>query len=515
LVRNGKYFVPPEKTDEDFKALFRRLALAGAGRPADKNGVPLGLWTPDSLTDAIAEVGDAGASVETRTVQLWFQDNDKGISSENIQRLARVFGCDDPGATREWMSELAVSQERLRARRKRERQLAGDTADRTASARSAEPTPQRLNLARRSEALFARRGSLLNLPVSVFAGAAALNFAAYLIGLDWITYTRDDGVTKQVGFLSAPNWTLLFLIFLPLFFTFAVELLKFWKTNERSIVRAYIGRPQVRRAWRSKVERSSTTYWAVFLICFLFAGLLQWTSLRLFPLMQGVNNDDIDWGSVAIVQPDAITTMEAIAFTGAAYAYMSVSFYLMGGGLILLWTLIHDFWGMTDGANGAGRSGPSDEVDAVGLRIMRGIFRCSATGLLVAICMKIQSRFSPTDSETVRAWLLSDARLFPSRQVPDGYGFATHWTSLLVVFPSCFVFLYAFVRIGCRRSLLMPSARMMVAFAFISMAYLLIAAFPGFSILLGIALLVAIYGLFDPSFGGGERKALEGSRGVS
>jgi hypothetical protein len=349
----------------------------------------------------------------------------------------------------------------------------------------------------------------------IFAGAAALNFVAYLIGLDSITYVRDDGVTKQVGFHWAPNWTLLFLVFLPLFFMFAVDLLTFWKTRGRSVVLASTGRPQVTKAWRSKVERSSATYWAVFLICFLFAGVLQWTSLRLIPLMRGADSDDIDWGSVAIVRPDVITTTEAMVFTGLAYLYMSMSFYLMVGGLILLWTLVQDFWEMTRGAD-ADAPSASDEVDAFGLRVMRGLFRCSAAGLLVAICMKTQSLFLSTDAETVWSWLFSDAGLVWSRRAPtEAYGLTMHWTSLLIVLPVCFVFFYAVIRIGLYGALLAPSARMLAAFALIGAAYLVIGAFPGFAILLGIATLVAIYGFFDPSFDGGQQRAMEDSRDVS
>jgi hypothetical protein len=231
--------------------------------------------------------------------------------------------------------------------------------------------------------------------------------------------------------------------------------------------------------------------------------------------MRGADSDDIDWGSVAIVRPDVISTTETAVFTGFAYLYMSMSFYLMVGGLILLWTLVQDFWEMTRGAD-ADAPSASDEVDAFGLRVMRGLFRCSAAGLLVAICMKTQSLFLSTDAETVWSWLFSDAGLVWSRRAPtEAYGLTMHWTSLLIVLPVCFVFFYAVIRIGLYGALLAPSARMLAAFALIGAAYLVIGAFPGFAILLGIATLVAIYGFFDPSFDGGQQRAMEDSRDVS
>ncbi len=42
---------------------------------------------------------------------------------------------------------------------------------------------------------------------------------------------------------------------------------------------------------------------------------------------------------------------------------------------------------------------------------------------------------------------------------------------------------------------------MAAAVTLLAASYLLIDAFPGFSILLAAAVLVAIYGLFDPGFG--------------
>ena len=86
---------------------------------------------------------------------------------------------------------------------------------------------RRFSLAIRSEAIFSR-GSPLDLPASVFAGAVALGFFSYLTGVHNVTYGRVDGLTKQVGFLWAPNWTFLFMVFMPLFFAFVVELVAFW-----------------------------------------------------------------------------------------------------------------------------------------------------------------------------------------------------------------------------------------------------------------------------------------------
>jgi hypothetical protein len=120
LIRNGRFFAAPQKTDENFKQLFARLAAAGVGRPVDGEGYADGPWTPESLAEAISAIDGNREGVELRSVQVWFQDNDNGISDANIRWLARVFGCGDPEATSQWQAELKAAKERL-AKERREK----------------------------------------------------------------------------------------------------------------------------------------------------------------------------------------------------------------------------------------------------------------------------------------------------------------------------------------------------------------------------------------------------------
>ena len=302
LIKNGKYFVRPEGDDSDFKVLFKRLAAAGAGRPVDEDGFPRGPWMPDLLAEAISQFEANRAGVDLRTVQFWFQDNERGISADNIRWLARVFGCDDPEATSAWQAELSASQMRLTAKRRGARRTKArggsealdaqrPVADTVASQSNALGQPvvaqerNQFSLARTSQALFSRT-SPLDLPASVFAGAVALQFVSYFLGIHSVTYTRADGVTKQVGLLWAPNWTFLFMVFLPLFLTFVAEILAFWKQEGRPGLLANAGGGERTDSWEKKVEASAYTYWAVLLICVGFAGLFQWINVEVFPAAQ-------------------------------------------------------------------------------------------------------------------------------------------------------------------------------------------------------------------------------------
>jgi hypothetical protein len=249
LKKNGKFFLLPERKEEDFKVLFARVAATGVGRPVDKDGCPQGPWTPDLLVDAISEIEANRAGIELRTVQLWFENNEKGISANNIRWLARVLGCNDPQAASAWQAELSAAQSRLMAkRRERRRGNAPNLAEPEDTWHEAagiglpevDGASRRFGLARATEAFFSR-GSILNLPAAVFAGAVALHFVSYFLSIHSVTYLRDDGVAKEVGFLWAPNWTFLFVVFLPLFFATVADQILTWKNANRVRLLSAIG----------------------------------------------------------------------------------------------------------------------------------------------------------------------------------------------------------------------------------------------------------------------------------
>ncbi len=485
------------------------------------DGFPAGPWTPELLAEAISQIDSNRIGVDLRTVQLWFQENDKGISTANIRWLARIFGCDDPLATSEWQIELSAAQSRLTAKRRESKKSENSDAvvapdlERAAAVNDETEFPAeldtnarrsrwRFSLPRRSEALFSR-GSPLELPASVFAGATALGFLSYITGIHNATYGRADGLVKQVGFLWAPNWTFVFMVLLPLFFAFVTELLVFWKYEGRLKLVAQGDRMESDDAWERNVEASSYTYWAVFLICVLFAGLFQWIGVCLIPLINGGGNYAIDWGKIALVRPEVISVPMSIVFTGLAYLYMCLCFYLFFAGLILLHTLVHDLWKIGEASkNWAGVDCPY-EVNEVSLRVMRGIFRCTVLGLVIAICMKAQSAYLTSNGKNIVAWLVSDMfSAFQARNnATDGfrYRMPTHYSSLLVAISTCVVFLYGSIRLGVGRQRHFPLWRMSTVVALLLAGYLLIDAFAGFSIILGVGLLLAIYGLFDPGFG--------------
>lgn len=534
MIKNGKFFVAPQKNGGDFKAVFKRLVTAGAGRPVDKGGFAEGPWTPDLLADAISKLDGNEKGVDLRTVQLWFQDNEKGPNPDNIRWLARVFGCDDQVATSDWQAALSASQTELIAKRRSKRKARGTDASvgsklempAPADERNGQavkqpatvPQGHRRSLAMRSEAIFSR-GSPLDLPATVFAGAVALGFLSYLTGIHNVLYERVDGLVKQVGFIWAPNWTFLFMVFLPLFCAFVVDLVVFWKTEGRLRFVPECDRANSQLEWERQVETSSYSYWAVFLICVAFAGLFQWIGVRLIPLMRGGGDYAIDWGSLAIVRPEVISVPEAIGFTGFAYLYMCLSFYLFFVGLILLYTVAFDLWQTGERLKLRPELGCRDDYNEMGLRVMSGIFRCTVCGILVAVCMKLQSFYLASSGTSIVRWLLDDmtSAVYGHHELSDGFNYSmpTHYTSLLVALATCAPFLYGSLRLGIGSRFQVLMGVMAAVIVLLVVCYLMIGAFPGFSILLSVGVLVSIYGLFDPGLGAMRSSQMGGNKGVS
>lgn len=120
-------------------------------------------------------------------------------------------------------------------------------------------------------------------------------------------------------------------------------------------------------------------------------------------------------------------------------------------GLILLYSVINDFWKI----GGAAKSRTRLEVDDLsdtGFWVMQWVFRCTLLGMLIATVMKLQSSYLASNGTSIVAWVISDLSsiLFERSDVYSriSYRMPTHYSSLLIAISTCFVFLYGVLRAG-------------------------------------------------------------------
>lgn len=495
------------------------LASMGAGRPADTDGLPIGPWTPELLTQAITNLAPSGRGIELRTVQHWFQDNDKGISRENAHWLARIFGCGDQEATSAWLSELMAAQRRLVTKRKsKEPSIAVEQqhvenvnsleTDDKVSAPSPFPGPYS-TLPRVTVDLFTSKTSI-GLPVLVFAGASALAIMALSLRVHSVVFASNDGPMKQVGFLWAPNWTIVFLILLPLYLAALVTLLQKWTTGWRPRLSHNVELTSTDTSWRFKVAQSSLLFWAIFILTIGLASVVNWFVTHYLPLISGDTKDwVVDWGKIAIFQPDLISVPMSIIFTGLVFLYNGFSSYLFFTGLLFIYLITSDFLDVASNRRSGHDHTKVLELQKIGYLIFRAIFLCTAVGMMITILMKLQSGYLLSSSANILYWLASDIAVsfgFNERSTATAtYALNApgNYYSFLSVVAIYGVFMNASLRLKpflistpdvvlsniIRREVLWIN----VAMNMLAGGYILSGLVPGFTIFLAVTLVVTTY----------------------
>lgn len=521
MIKRGKYFLPPPRDGSDFKELFQHLASAGAGRPADKDGIPEGPWTPDLLAEAISQIDSNGPGVDLRTVQLWFQENQKGISATNIRWLARVFGCGDPAATSDWQAELAAANRRLIAKRRATRQEIASpftSAEEThdvippsggSRGGAAKEGQGRLGLSETTEGMLSS-DSALNLPIIVFSGAIALALISFSLNVYSVVFSPATGVAKQVGYLWAPNWTLNLIVLLPLYLAAVSELLRGWKAQWRPRLIAAVSPQRPVDSWDSRLAASSPAFWAVLLLTVVVASGFNWVITHLIPLLNGrAGSWPVDWGNIALFRPGIISVPNEIFFSGVVFLYNGFSAYLFFAGLLLLYLVVYDYLEIAAALVRLPEVDHAQDIGSISFSLLAGVFRCTSLGMLLCIMMKLQSAYLLSNSSNIVSWLAGDFGSLVSPVAPfqgdefyhlNAPGFYYSFFSMIAIFA---MFSIASVRsrlvlmqLGYLRPrvwFLGPWAALDGAMLLLAAAYILCGAVPGFTVVLLLALALTAY----------------------
>ena len=492
MIKRGKYYTPPPNDGKDIKQLFAYAVEKGLGQPVDEEGVPKNQWTPETLADAISMIDHPDATANTRTVQYWFDTkNQRNISPSNCRWLARIFGCGEADPISEWQTALltarrvflekrsnmdhvisvddtigqtastSVSSSQLAYQQKAKQVLAPpeiqtlEQNKASAIVAGSEIPVQRgplVNLARRSAALFGG-STTLDLPLAIFAGAVTLGFLTYFLGVHDVTYNPIDGLTKQVGFLWAPGWTLEGMLLMPLFLSVVKGLLLYWKDERQSLWACPHIETDHEATWLKKIDSHAIAYLVIFLACFFIVFLLQWTTTYVSAFTSGsLGSGTVDWMLISLVRPEVMSTTAAFFLSMAAFIYGGLMYWVYFIGLLLLHTMAEDF----SEANKGQIPNKTIEDRHSSLRaastMMRAVYRCTVFGILTAICIKLNIAYLSSDGSHIVSWFLNDALMAIGQTDQHSSTIFTsslpYFTSTLLVMITCFVFFSCYVKIS-------------------------------------------------------------------
>ena len=540
LIKNGRFFIAAQKSSENFKVLFARLAAEGAGRPVDRQGFADGPWTPETLAEAVSSLEGNENGIELRAVQTWFQDNDNGISNDNIRWLARIFGCCDPEEASKWQAELKASKDRLtNQRREKKRQVCSSVSPEAEPLRFAMPQmSEPLNyivstsaaittedgerraktLAEKCEWMLSGSGSM-NVLIAYWLVVCGLGLLNYVLGTLSVTYSPFNGLDKQVGFICAPTLTVLPLIALPAFIFYVSDLNTYWKGVGRTkctahdVISVKIGSNE---AWFAKVNDYSFSFWGIALFCFLFVFGFQWAGIYVPAYLSGdTNGVQIDRYLVTLVRPEVISVAEAMALSFIGYLYTASYIAIFMFGLLFLVIIVLDYHDLCTTADLEGSTADTNQIRKEGQKIVWGGFRIAVFALWLASLVKLQITYLSSDSPNFVTWLSTDAlSVFGANSIRNGWLENTsisHFTTFMMMVVTVTIFMVCALKIQTvfeRLSVYdddypfsrdrVAIVKMLAVIGLLSFNLVLVGRFTGFSLLVAASTLASLHVLSGP-----------------
>jgi hypothetical protein len=311
------------------------------------------------------------------------------------------------------------------------------------------------SLAERIEQIATRRGPL-DLGLQAIVAAFLLSLLSTFCGLGWLEYNG-----KQVGFLFAPNWTIVYLVLFPPYlslFSFLVSrcrnaLIDF--SDERVLTDSHgspVSRAAILAAWNKALKDVSILMW-VFLAVVVIQTIGEWLELCFLPLIHHqIGDDAIDWSTLAIVQPEKANWWSTMFFTALAYTYMGVALFIYLAILIYAATFAVFLNRLSDHS---GRFRLVFSSPILGQRfseIVVIVYACAILGIGAGIAMRTQAEYLQshyaliTDlwfSDVISAfnWLRGHAMAL---EPPRSFHIPSEWTSFAEL---CFTLFTLFVAI--------------------------------------------------------------------
>jgi hypothetical protein len=296
---------------------------------------------------------------------------------------------------------------------------------------------QGIGLANRLERLMERLTPLNALVITLTSGFLLL-LVAFVLELGWNVYDPaiHKGHGKEVGFIVAPNWFIVYLILFPpyvflfgqvvsftnAFLGWASQAQKGLITNEEGLV---LLRGEVLTRWRAHLRPLSVSLY-VLLIGTTISSVLQWIyeCFQVYSRSELLTNKGnyavilggkvIDWSTRAYAVPTSteVAKLATLWFSAGAYAYMAIALFIY---LAVLAYYAFVCWFVMRLA--------SDTAETATRLIIRGnqpfkyfselfCYICAAVvlGLSAGYCMRLQAEYLNSAEISVFSYAFTDLR---------------------------------------------------------------------------------------------------------
>ncbi|GGX72506.1 membrane protein [Tateyamaria omphalii] len=507
LVKNGKFFVAPQQNDKPFKELFAELMAQGAGSPVDDDGFPAGPWTPETLTDAICALRGNEEGIELRTVQRWFQDNDKGILPKNVGLLARIFGCDDGTEAGNWRVALNKSitlQKKIRLANKDAVADRSKTDNQVSAFKASEKRhPFSARMALRINAMLTG-GTYIFVIIMIWGLWSILGMSAIILGLAEVSYTTDSGTEKQVGLYQAPAWTIEKLILIPVYFLITSRAVSAWIDSRHQFVRS----PKS-ETWEDRVASFAPAFFLVILVCVIVVFALQWYGTYYLPLLAGPDSGiEPNWIRVATNPITIIPTSIIIPLSFYGGMFIGFVYWVCFSGLLLLYIAARDITILNANLSDPTDTQPISATVTAARDLVTAFYRCIICGALINIAIKVDAIYFISDTESLfkflkldllsalgvdgNAWTYLAGREFPS---------FVSAIFLLIITSFAYVGIYQIKLFteGALRHQVVTHAQVITVPAFLMFTYAMLGEFTGFTLLLIASVVVGVMQLARPA----------------
>jgi hypothetical protein len=301
------------------------------------------------------------------------------------------------------------------------------------------------NLAARLETTGRSAGPLLLGGLSITV-AFVLMLLSQILDLALVTYPTKDGL-KQIGFISAPNWTVVYAVLFPIYlclFAILTDRCKITLTSllQKEVIMGpkgnLISEPALFAAWNRSLQRVSLLLWGLMVVIVIQTGA-EWFSTCLRPYFGGPLAG-LDWSTVAAKGGDELQKVKSITFSAIAYLYMAIALYIYLA--ILVYAAAFCFF-LNSLADPTGEFRLVLRDATFGKRfsdIGNIIYWCAVLGLGAGFMMRLEAIYLETNYLFVTDLLFSDLLSWTGRlrtnageRIADAFYVPSSWTGLLEI----------------------------------------------------------------------------------